>query len=119
MKLGIRNVDGATVARVGEARLVFAGLDPLMERLAPSVAPDRPVLILDLEAVDYVDSAAIGCIMDLYRRVADGRGFLALAGLQPRVRAMLRMTGAHEIIGFFDTVEDAAAAARRRFGEDG
>ncbi len=111
MKLDIREAEGAFVVRVGAARLVFAGLDAFMERLAPCVAGERAVLILDMEAVDYVDSAAIGCIMDLYRQTTERQGFFGLSGLQPRVRTMLRMTGAHEIIGFFDSVDDALRGA--------
>ncbi len=117
MKLGIQEVGGAFVARVEGTRLVFAGLDSFMERLSPCVARERAVLILDMEEVDYVDSAAIGCIMDLYRQAAEQQGFFGLSGLQPRVRTMLRMTGAHEMIGFFDTVDDALRGAGDASGE--
>jgi len=117
MNLGIRILEGAWVVRVAEPRLVFAGLDLFMEQLGPRVNGENPVLVLDMEEVNYLDSAAIGCIMDLYRQAAAGKGFFGLAALRPRVATMLRMTGAHEMIGFFDSVEDALRGSRESLGE--
>ena len=60
--------------------------------------------------MNYLDSAAIGCLMDLYRRAAANRGRIALAGVMDRVERMLRMTGAHEFISIHATTEDAVSA---------
>jgi anti-anti-sigma factor len=62
--------------------------------------------------VTYVDSAAIGCFMDLYRRVHDAGGHLKLSGVQQRVETMLTITGAHKFIELYAD-ESAALNAFR------
>jgi anti-anti-sigma factor len=71
-------------------------------------AGDRKVIV-DLAPVVYIDSATIGCLMDLYRQAAAAGGALKLAGVQKRVETMLTMTGAHNFIPLF--ADEAAALA--------
>jgi len=40
-------------------------------------------LLVDLGAVRYLDSASIGCLMDVHRLLLERGGSLRLAGLQP------------------------------------
>ena len=55
-------------------------------------------LLIDLSSVTYVDSATIGCLMDLYRQATAVGGVLKLAGVQKRVETMLTMTGAQNFL---------------------
>lgn len=110
--LELRTEGGVTVAVLREARLVYAGLDSFVEQVSGSLEAPGPLLALDLSAVNYIDSAAIGCLMDLYRRAAGKNGALAIAGLQERVERMLRMTGAHEFIALHESAAAAVEALR-------
>ena len=58
-------------------------------------------MLIDLSRVTYVDSATIGCLMDLYRQTTAAGGVLRLAGVQKRVETMLTMTGAHNFLKMF------------------
>ena len=58
----------------------------------------REAIVIDLGAVGYVDSATIGCLMDLYRQATAAAGSCKLAGVQKRVETMLTMTGAHHFL---------------------
>ena len=78
---------------------------PLLQEFSAAVTGllaggDRHVLI-DLSKVTYVDSATIGCLMDLYRQTTAAGGQLRLAGVQKRVETMLTMTGAHNFLKMF------------------
>jgi anti-anti-sigma factor len=89
------------IVRIGETRIMY----PLLQEFSAAVAGllaggDRKVLI-DLSKVTYVDSATIGCLMDLYRQTAAAGGVLRLAGVQKRVETMLTMTGAHNFLKMF------------------
>jgi anti-anti-sigma factor len=64
-------------------------------------------LVIDLTPVTYVDSATIGCLMDLYRQISTAGGGLKLSGVQKRVETMLTMTGAQN---FIQLHPDAASA---------
>jgi anti-anti-sigma factor len=109
MNLTITRTGDVTLVRVGEARLMY----PLLSDFAGSVASllsagDRKVII-DLGGVNYIDSASIGCLMDLYRQASAAGGKLKLAGVQKRVETMLTMTGAQN---FLEIHPDEASAVR-------
>ena len=59
---------------------------------------NRLKILIDLSPVTYVDSATIGCLMDLYRQVHNAGGHLKLSGVQKRVETMLTMTGAQNFL---------------------
>jgi anti-anti-sigma factor len=62
------------------------------------VAGGARSILIDLRPVTYVDSATIGCLMDLYRQATTAGGVLKLAGVQKRVETMLTMTGAQNFL---------------------
>jgi len=75
---------------------------PLLSEFASTITSligggERKVLI-DLSTVTYVDSATIGCLMDLYRQATAAGGALKLAGVQKRVETMLTMTGTQNFL---------------------
>ena len=110
MKLSTRTDGGAVVVRVEVARLVYATLDSFVEQVGAHLEADRPAVVFDLSLVNYLDSAAIGCFMDLYRRASANRGGIAVSGVMERVERMLRMTGAHEFIPIYGSAEEAVRA---------
>jgi anti-anti-sigma factor len=68
-------------------------------------------LILDLTSVPYMDSAALGVIMNSYVAAqGSGRKFL-VAGVNDRVRALLEMTKVDSVLKICDSVETAQALA--------
>lgn len=89
------------IVRIGESRMMY----PLLQEFSSTVnglltGGDRKVII-DLSKVTYVDSATIGCLMDLYRQTTTAGGVLRLTGVQKRVETMLTMTGAHNFLKMF------------------
>jgi len=70
-------------------------------------------LVLDLEAVTYIDSATIGCLLDIHRLVTESGGALRLAALQRRVHHMLSMTGVDRFLEVHETEADALASLDR------
>ncbi|MBI4887363.1 MAG: STAS domain-containing protein [Acidobacteria bacterium] len=109
MNLTTDHSQGVSIIRVNETRLLY----PLLQEFAGTVstligAGERRVL-LDLSSVTYVDSATIGCLMDLSRQAAAAGGVLKLAGVQKRVESMLTMTGAEEVL---DVHADEPSAIR-------
>ena len=91
-----RNHD-ISIVRVNEARLMYPLLPEFAGAVTPLIGTGSKVL-LDLSTVTYVDSATIGCLMDLYRQVTAAGGALKLSGVQKRVETMLTMTGAHNFL---------------------
>lgn len=98
MNLTTDNTGEVAVVRVGEPRLMYPILSDFSSAVTTLVAGGTRRIVIDLTAVTYVDSATIGCLMDLYRQVRSAGGQLKLSGVQKRVETMLTMTGAQNFI---------------------
>jgi anti-anti-sigma factor len=62
------------------------------------IAAGHREIVIDLAPVTYIDSATIGCLMDLYRQARTAGGHLKLSGIQKRVETILTMTGAQTFL---------------------
>jgi anti-sigma B factor antagonist len=89
---------GVAIVRVGETRLMYPILSDFSTAVSGLIAAGQKHILIDLTPVTYVDSATIGCLMDLYRQVHAAGGHLKLSGVQRRVETMLTMTGAQNFI---------------------
>jgi len=87
-----------SIVRVGETRLMYPLLSEFSAAVQKLIASGERRVVVDLSSVGYVDSATIGCLMDLYRQASAAGGALKLAGVQKRVETMLTMTGAQNFI---------------------
>ena len=86
------------IVRVGETRLMYPMLADFSAAVNGLVASGKRDILIDLTPVTYVDSATIGCLMDLYRQISNAGGRLKLSGVQKRVETMLTLTGAQHFI---------------------
>jgi anti-anti-sigma factor len=98
MNLSIDRTDGIAIVRVGETKLMYPLLSTFAESITTLLANGESNVIIDMSQLIYVDSASIGCLVDLYRQASQAGGALKLAGVQKRVETMLRMTGVHKLI---------------------
>ena len=109
MNLTTEHANGIAVVRVGESRLMYPLLADFAAAVTGLVAAGSQDILIDLAPVTYIDSATIGCLMDLYRQASAAGGALKLAGVQKRVETMLTMTGAQN---FIDIQADEPAAIK-------
>ena len=98
---------GVAIVRVAETRLMYPLLQDFASAVTALIDAGRRAIVIDLAPVTYVDSATIGCLMDLYRQAHASGGQLKLSGVQKRVGTMLTMTGANS---FLEIHQDEAAA---------
>ena len=101
MNITTDRTNNVAVIRIGEARLMYPLLSEFSSAVTQLIAAGERKVVVNLSAVGYVDSATIGCLMDLYRQASAAGGSLKLAGVQKRVETMLTMTGAHNFIQLF------------------
>ena len=109
MNLHIEHAHGLAVVRVGETRLMYPLLSDFSGAVLGLISGGERKLLIDLSTVTYVDSATIGCFMDLYRQAAAAGSMLKLSGVQKRVETMLTMTGAQN---FLELHADEASAVK-------
>src|SRR5579871_464341 len=107
MNVSTAHQNGVVVLRVNEPRLTYPILSDFAAEVADRIGRGERKIVIDLTSVGYVDSATIGCLMDLYRQASAAGGSLKLAGVQKRVETMLTMTGAQN---FLEVHPDEASA---------
>ena len=98
MNVTTARIGNVVVLRVQETRLTYPILADFATAATELIAAGEKKILVDLSPVAYVDSATIGCLMDLYRQADAAGGAFKLSGVQKRVETMLTMTGAHNFL---------------------
>jgi len=107
MNLSTDRQHGIAIVRVKESRMMYPLLSDFSNTVNGLIGAGDRKIIIDLSEVGYIDSATIGCLMDLYRQISPDGGALKLAGVQRRVETMLTMTGAQNFIEVHPTEKAA------------
>ena len=116
MQLAFEERGDVRIVRVLEAKLTYPVLSAFFAEVRQLVEGGARHLLIDLQAVGYIDSASIGCLMDIHRLLQEKNGQVKLSGLQPRVETMISMTGVHKIVPLHREEEDALAGFGVRRG---
>jgi stage II sporulation protein AA (anti-sigma F factor antagonist) len=113
MQLSFEQAGDVRIVRVKYAKLTYPVLASFLADVRQNLADGTRKLVLDLKEVSYIDSASIGCLMDIHRLLEGRAGVLMLSGLQPRPETMLSMAGIHKVVGFYREDAEALAAFGR------
>jgi anti-sigma B factor antagonist len=107
---GVDRRDGAVIVSLaGELDLYNA--EEVRSALLDACASEPGVLVIDLEEVRFIDSTALGVLIEARSRMADRQGFrLASPGLE--TRRALEVSGLDRHFLVHDTVAEALEAAR-------
>ena len=71
--------------------------------------PDIDALIINLSAVDAIDSSGLGALLLANRQLQEHSIPVILIGVREFVRSLMSMTRIDEVFEFYDTVEEALA----------
>jgi anti-sigma B factor antagonist len=107
---GVERRDGAVIVSLaGELDLYNA--EQVRGALLDACAGEPQVLVVDLGEVTFIDSTALGVLIEARSRLADRKGFrLAAPGLE--TRRALDVSGLDKHFLVHDTVPEALEAAR-------
>jgi anti-sigma B factor antagonist len=81
----------------------------LREQLIALVAQGETRLVVDLEAVDFLDSTGLGVLIGALKRVRLAGGDLSLVCTHARILKVLEITGLTQVFAVHPTVDAAAA----------
>lgn len=104
---------GAKIVRLGATRITYPLLAQIMTCVRGEVEGGALFVAIDFATVTYIDSATIGCVMDLHRLLEEKGGRLHVVSPQARVETMLSMAGVHKIVPIFRDEEEGLAAFAR------
>jgi anti-sigma B factor antagonist len=100
---------GSTVVAVGGEIDVYSA-PKLRERLIALVDSGSYNLIVDMEAVEFLDSTGLGVLVGGLKRVRAHDGWIDLVCTQGRILRIFRITGLSKVFNIYDSVADAVAA---------
>ena len=64
-------------------------------------------ILINLEGVDYIDSAGLGTLVSALKAVRERDGNVWLAGLTSHVKMIIELTRLNRIFEIFDNIDDA------------
>ena len=108
MELTERTVAGVTVLDL-KGRLTFTSGSDMGRRVQSLLVGGTTRLVLNLEAVSYVDSAGLGAIVEAFTVSRQRAVSLKLLNPTERTRHLLEITGLARVVESFDS--EAAAVA--------
>ena len=82
----------------------------LRERLIGLVNDGATRLVLDLEAVDFLDSTGLGTIVSVLKRARTHGGDLRLVCTEARIRRLFEITGLDKAVPLHASLDDAISA---------
>ncbi len=102
---GVEDVDGACVVQLaGELDLYNAA--PVRDALFEACSNGPKRIVVDLSRVDFIDSTALGVLIEARTKLANRKAFL-LAAPGRETRRALQISGLDRHFSVHDTVEDA------------
>ena len=110
LTLATREVGETTVVAVGGEIDVYTA-PKLRDKITELVGAGVYDIVIDLEAVEFLDSTGLGVIVGGLKKVRAHDGSLRLVCTQDRLLKIFRITGLAKVFVIHDTAEDALAAS--------
>lgn len=109
LELSSQHIDGTVVISArGDLDIVTS---PELDRSLAEARRGSTTVILDLAAVDFMDTSSLAVVVGHWKKLTVRGGTLALAGARYRYVKTLWITGLADRLPMFDTVQQAIAAS--------
>ena len=106
LRVSVSGGDAYTVVVLAGESDVYT-YDQLRSALEAEATKGVPLLIVDLSALEFMDSTGVQVLLDIRVMMNDRGGKLALAGPQSTVARVLNLVGADQLIPVYPSVEEA------------
>jgi len=98
---------GTHVVLAPEGKFNLVAAPPIKARIDDLVAAGKARLVVDLHAVDFIDSSGLGALIGGLKAARQQGGDLRIAAAGDQVRAVLKLTNLDRILAPYATVEEA------------
>lgn len=106
LSLESREVDGRVVVEVGGEIDVYTA-PRLRDKITELVGQGHYQLVIDMEAVDFLDSTGLGVLVGGLKKVRSHGGAMDLVCHQERLLKIFRITGLAKVFTIHDNQDDA------------
>ncbi len=111
MSVQIENLDTASIVALPQ-RLAMANAAALREAITHHLEKESQHVVLDLAAVEYVDSSGLSVLVSALKRARALGGEAVLLNVSEQVMALILLTRLHEVFGIYKTRDAALAGVR-------
>jgi anti-sigma B factor antagonist len=108
---------GFTVITVGGEIDVYTA-PKLREKLISLVETGSYQLIVDMEAVEFLDSTGLGVLVGGLKRVRAHDGWIDLVCTQSRILRIFKITGLNKVFSIYNSVAETVAAHKQAPDEE-
>ena len=98
---------GTHVVLAPEGKFNMVAAPPLKTRIDDLVAAGKTHLVVDLHAVDFIDSSGLGALIGGLKAARQQGGDLRVAAVGEQALAVLKLTNLDRILSPYATVEEA------------
>ena len=109
MKLRLERINDINVLYL-EGSLTVASAQDVFAQIASLLEEGETRFLLQMSAVEFIDSTGLGTVVRLSKRVREAKGKLSLAEPQPKIREMFDLTRLDKILPIYRTHEEALEA---------
>jgi anti-anti-sigma factor len=107
MKYELISKGTSLIFRIEERRLILDILDPVYKNILKEIKNYKKDVLVDMTKVEYVDSFAVGFLMDIFRMLLESDHKLNIAGVNEKIGTLLKITRVNNVVKVFPTFEDA------------
>ena len=109
LEVEVEQVDGATVVRLrGEVDLNVSPV--LRSRLKELTYAKRPVIVVDMSGVPYIDSSGVATLVECLQSVSRYDGQLHLVALTQRAMSVFEISRLNTVFSIHGSLEEALGA---------
>jgi anti-sigma B factor antagonist len=109
LTLSTREVDGTTIVAVGGEIDVYTA-PKLRDKITELVGDGIYTIVIDMEAVEFLDSTGLGVLVGGLKKVRAHDGSLELICTQDRLLKIFRITGLAKVFVIHESADGALSA---------
>ena len=114
MKVKVQKIDDVTVVTVAEpVEIDSSNADTFKQAVVDAVGVS-PSVILDISLVEFFDSAGMGSLLAIQKRVLPENGRILLTGMNRAVAEMFQMVGFDVVFAVYPDVPAAIDSLRNQ-----
>lgn len=110
--LNIKVRDGITVVTFVTADIGnVLGIERTSELLAQKIQTETPAkLVINFDDVKFFSSQTLGMLLNVWKKVEKYGGKMVIAGINPQLSRLFRITNLDKVFEFYEDVDRALAA---------
>jgi len=91
----------------------MSDIEQITQLFRQSVQEHQPRhLVVDFSSVRFFSSQMLGLLVDVWRKLHDSGGAVAVCGINPQLTRVFRITNLDKLFLFYETVQQAIHAIR-------